>query len=59
MSLELFQKVPAGAIEALFDGQRQPQFGGADLGGYLSPMRGISGGGGRGGSGETGQGGEV
>ena len=57
MSLELFQKVPAGAIEALFDGQRQPRFRGADLGGYLSAARGISGG--RRKSGETGQGGEV
>ena len=32
MSLELFHKVPAGAIETLFDEQNQPLFKKADLG---------------------------
>ena len=32
MGLELFHKVPAGAIETLFDGQNQPLFKRADLG---------------------------
>ena len=35
MSLELFHKVPAGAIEMLFDDQDQPLFKRADLGKYL------------------------
>ena len=35
MSLELFQKVPAGAIETLFDDQNQPLFKRGDLGKYL------------------------
>ena len=35
MSLELFHKVPAGAIETLFDEQNQPLFKRADLGKYL------------------------
>ena len=35
MSLELFQKVPAGAIETLFDDQNQPLFKRSDLGKYL------------------------
>ena len=35
MSLELFQKVLAGAIETLFDEQNQPLFKRADLGKYL------------------------
>ena len=35
MSLELFHKVPAGAIETLFDDQDQPLFKRADLGKYL------------------------
>ena len=35
MSLELFHKVPAGAIETLFDDQNQPLFKRADLGKYL------------------------
>ena len=35
MSLELFHKVPAGAIEMLFDEQNQPLFKRADLGKYL------------------------
>ena len=36
MSLELFNKVPAGAIETLFHEQKQPLFERADLGKYLS-----------------------
>ena len=35
MSLELFQKVPAGAIETLFDDKNQPLFKRGDLGKYL------------------------
>ena len=35
MSLELFQKVPAGAIETLFDDENQPLFRRSDLGKYL------------------------
>ena len=35
MGLELFQKVPAGAIETLFDDQNQPLFKRSDLGKYL------------------------
>ena len=35
MSLELFQKVPAGAIETSFDDQNQPLFKRSDLGKYL------------------------
>ena len=35
MSLELFHKVPAGAIGTLFDEQNQPLFKRADLGKYL------------------------
>ena len=35
MSLDLFYKVPAGAIETLFDEQNQPLFKMADLGKYL------------------------
>ena len=35
MSLELFHKVPEGAIEKLFDEQNQPLFKRADLGTYL------------------------
>ena len=35
MSLELFHKVPAGAIETLFDEQNQPLFKRAGLGKYL------------------------
>ena len=35
MSFELFYKVPAGAIETLFDEQKQPQFKRADWGRYL------------------------
>ena len=35
MSHELFHKVPAGAIETLFDDQNQPLFKRADLGKYL------------------------
>ena len=35
MSLELFDEVPAGATEALFDAQNQPLFKQADLGKYL------------------------
>ena len=35
MSLKLFHKVPAGAIETLFDAQNQPLFKRADLGKYL------------------------
>ena len=35
MSLESFHKVPAGAIETLFDDQNQPLFKRADLGKYL------------------------
>ena len=35
MSLELFQEVPAGAIEMIFDEQNQPLFKRADLGKYL------------------------
>ena len=35
MSLELFHKVPAGAIETLFDEQNQPLFKRADLGKHL------------------------
>ena len=35
MSLELLRKVPAGAIETLFDDQNQPLFKRADLGKYL------------------------
>ena len=35
MSLELFHKVPEGAIERLFDEQKQPLFKVADLGKYL------------------------
>ena len=35
MSLELFQKVPAGAIETLFDDQNQLLFKRGDLGKYL------------------------
>ena len=36
MSLDVFHKVPAGAIETLFDEQNQPFFKRADLGKYLS-----------------------
>ena len=36
MSLELFNKVPAGAIETLFHEQKQPLFKRADLGKYLN-----------------------
>ena len=32
MSLELFQEVPAGAIDTLFDDQNQPLFKRSDLG---------------------------
>ena len=35
MSLELFHKVPAGAIEMIFNEQNQPLFKRADLGKYL------------------------
>ena len=35
MSLELFHKVPVGAIETLFDEQNQPLFKRADLRKYL------------------------
>ena len=35
MSLELFHKVPTGAIKRLFDEQNQPLFKRADLGKYL------------------------
>ena len=35
MSLELFRKVLAGAVETLFDEQNQPLFKRADLGKYL------------------------
>ena len=35
MSLALFNSVPAGAIETLFDDQNQPWFKRADLGRYL------------------------
>ena len=35
MSLELFHKVPSGAVETLFDEQNQPLFKRADLGKYL------------------------
>ena len=35
MSLELFQKVPAGAIETLFDDENQPLFRRSELGKYL------------------------
>ena len=35
MGLELFHKVPAGAIETIFDEQNQPLFKRADLGKYL------------------------
>ena len=35
MSLELFQKVPAGATETLFDDQNKPLFKRSDLGKYL------------------------
>ena len=35
MSLQLFNKVPAGAIETLFDEQKQPLFKRANLGKYL------------------------
>ena len=35
MRLESFHKVPAGAIETLFDGQKQAIFKRADLGKYL------------------------
>ena len=35
MSLELFHKVPPGAIETLFDDQNQLLFKSADLGKYL------------------------
>ena len=35
MSLELLHKVPAGAVETLFDEQNQPLFKRADLGKYL------------------------
>ena len=35
MSLELFHKVPEGAIETLYDEQNQPLFKRADLGKYL------------------------
>ena len=36
MSLKLFQKVPAGAIETLFIDQNQPLFKRTDLGKYLA-----------------------
>ena len=35
MSFELFYKVPAGAIETLFDEQKQPLLKRANLGKYL------------------------
>ena len=35
MSLALFNAVPAGAIETLFDDQNQPWFKRADMGRYL------------------------
>ena len=35
MSLALFHEVPAGAIETLFDEQKQPLFKRAELGKYL------------------------
>ena len=35
MGLELFHKVPEGAIERLFNEQKQPLFKRADLGNYL------------------------
>ena len=35
MSLELFQKVPAGAIETLFDDENQPLFRRSEIGKYL------------------------
>ena len=39
MSLALFHKVPAGAIETLFDEQKQPLFKRADLGKYLGIVK--------------------
>ena len=38
MSLELFHKIPAEAIERLFDEQKQPLFKRADLGKYLGKV---------------------
>ena len=35
MGLELFQKIPAGVIETLFDDQNQPLLKRSDLGKYL------------------------
>ena len=39
MSLALFNAVPAGAIETLFDDQNQPWFKRADLGRYLGIVK--------------------
>ena len=39
MSLALFNSVPAGAIETLFDDQNQPWFKRADLGRYLGIVK--------------------
>ena len=39
MSLALFNSVPAGAIETLFDDQNQPCFKRADLGRYLGIVK--------------------
>ena len=39
MSLALFNSVPAGAIETLFDDQNQPWFKCADLGRYLGIVK--------------------
>ena len=39
MSLALFNSVPAGAIETLFDDQNQPWLKRADLGRYLGIVK--------------------
>ena len=39
MSLALFNAVPAGAIETVFDGQNQPWFKRVDLGRYLGIVK--------------------
>ena len=39
MSLALFNSVPAGAIETVFDDQNQPWFKRADLGRYLGIVK--------------------
>ena len=39
MSLALFNAVPAGAIETVFDYQNQPWFNRADLGRYLGIVK--------------------